>query len=165
MHASLSAMAGDSPAATHRVTDSPAGAIRPVAAALIRDGDRLLVWEDHDPKTGEVVSVPLAGGIEFGETGAEAIARELQEEIGQTAARVDFLGVFEDIFVWNGRRRHELHLVYDVALAGEGVAHLDEVVVREDDGESYVARWRTLDELRGPARLVPDGLLDLIQRA
>jgi hypothetical protein len=39
------------------------------------------------------------------------------------------------------------------------------VVVREEDGESYVARWRTLDELRGPARLVPDGLLDLIQRA
>jgi 8-oxo-dGTP pyrophosphatase MutT (NUDIX family) len=111
------------------------------------------------------VSVPLAGGIEFGETGAEAIARELQEEIGQTAARVDFVGVFEDIFVWNGQRRHELHLVYEVALAGEGVAHLDEVVVREDDGESYVARWRTLDELRGPARLVPDGLLDLIQRA
>jgi len=56
------------------------GTIRPIAAAVIRDGDRLLVWE-------------------------------------------------------------------------------------EDDGSSYIARRRGLDELRGPARLVPDGLLDLIQGA
>jgi hypothetical protein len=38
--------------------------------------------------------------------------------------------------------------------------------VREDDGTAYLARWRTLDELRDPTRrLVPDGLLDLIQPA
>jgi ADP-ribose pyrophosphatase YjhB (NUDIX family) len=153
----------DDKIATHRVTDGPAGAIRPVAAALIRDGDRLLVWEDHDPATGNVVLVPLAGGIEFGETGAEAIARELQEEIGQTPAHVAFLGLFEDIFDWNGKRRHELWLVYDVELAGDGLAGRDEVLVHEDDGSSYLARWRPLDELRGPARLVPGGLLELIE--
>lgn len=146
------------------MSDDPAGAIRPVAAAVIRDGERLLVWEDNDPATGAVVSVPLAGGIEFGETGAEAITRELAEEIGRVPASVSFLGLFEDIFEWNRQRRHELWLVYDVELAGEGLGHLDEVVVREDDGTAYLARWRTLDELRGPARrLVPDGLLDLIQ--
>jgi ADP-ribose pyrophosphatase YjhB (NUDIX family) len=145
------------------MTDGPEGAIRPLTAAVIRDGDRLLVWEDHDPITGEVVCVPLAGGIEFGETGAEAIARELQEEIGRMPEQVAFLGVFEDIFVWNGRRRHELWLVYDVELASDGIADLDEVVVQEDDGSSYLAGWRTLDELRGSARLVPDGLLELVQ--
>jgi ADP-ribose pyrophosphatase YjhB (NUDIX family) len=146
------------------VSDGPAGAIRPVAAAVIRDGERLLVWEDHDPATGAVVSVPLAGGIEFGETGAEAITRELAEEIGRVPASVSFLGLFEEVFEWNRQRRHELWLVYDVELAGDGLGHLDEVVVREDDGTAYLARWRTLDELRGPARrLVPDGLLDLIQ--
>jgi ADP-ribose pyrophosphatase YjhB (NUDIX family) len=157
-------MTDDVPAA-RRVTDGRTGTIRPIAAAVIRDGGRLLVWEDHDPATGEVVCVPLAGGIEFGETGAEAIARELQEEIGRAPAHVAFLGFFEDIFEWNGRRRHELWLVYDVELAGEGVAGLDEVVVQEDDGSSYVARWRPLDEFRGSARLVPDGLLELVQRA
>ena len=147
----------------HRVSDGPADAIRPVAAAVIRDGDRLLVWEDHDPATGAIVSVPLAGGIEFGETGAEAIARELREEIGQVPSAVSFLGLFEDIFDWNGRRRHELWLAYVVVLAGAGLGHLDEVVVHEDDGTSYAARWRRIDELRGPAhRLVPEGLLELI---
>lgn len=157
-------MADETPA-PRRVTPGAPGTIRPIAAAVIRDGDRLLVWEDHDPATGSVVCVPLAGGIEFGETGAEAIARELQEEIGRTPVRVAFLGFFEDIFDWNGQRRHELWLVYDVELAGDGLAHLDEVAVHEDDGSSYIARWRGLDELRGPARLVPSGLLDLIQGA
>lgn len=154
-------MAENAPAA-NRVTGGPPGTIRPIAAAVIRDAERLLVWEDHDPATGNVVSVPLAGGIEFGETGAEAIARELHEEIGETAARVAFLGFFEDIFDWNGQRRHELWLVYDVELADDGLAALDEVVVHEDDGTTYVARWRRLGELDGPARLVPDGLLELI---
>ena len=148
-----------------RVSDGPADAIRPVAAAVIRDGDRLLVWEDHDPATGAVVSVPLAGGIEFGETGAEAIRRELREEIGAEASGVSFLGLFEDIFAWNGQRRHELWLAYAVELTGAGLADRDQVVVHEDDGTSYPARWRRLDELRGPdRRLVPEGLLELIQR-
>ena len=146
------------------MSNGPAGAIRPVAAAVIRDGERLLVWEDNDPATGAVVSVPLAGGIEFGETGAEAITRELAEEIGRVPASVSFLGLFEEVFEWNRQRRHELWLVYDVELPGDRLGHLDEVVVREDDGTAYLARWRTLDELRDPARrLVPDGLLDLIQ--
>jgi ADP-ribose pyrophosphatase YjhB (NUDIX family) len=150
-------------AAAHRTTEGPDGAIRPIAGAVIRDGDRLLVWQDHDPATGSVVFVPLAGGIEFGESGAEAVARELQEEVGQIPERVSFLGFFEDIFDWNGQRRHELWLVYDVELSGDGLAGLDDVVVREDDGTSYTARWRLLDELRGAGRLVPDGLLELIE--
>ena len=152
----------DGTPAARRVTHGAPGAIRPIAAAVIRDGGRLLVWEDHDPATGNVVCVPLAGGIEFGETGAEAIARELQEEIGQTPERVAFLGVLEDIFDWNGQRRHELWLVYDVGLAGDSLTGMDEIVVHEDDGTSYLARWRRLEDLRDPGRLVPEGLLELV---
>lgn len=157
----VAVMAGDQPAA-RRASDGPPGAIRPIAAAVIRAGDRLLVWEDHDPATGEVVCVPLAGGIEFGETGAEAVARELVEEIGRAPSAVRFLGFLEDIFDWNGQRRHELWVVYDVELAGDDLSQAGEVVVREDDGTSYVARWRGLDEFRSSARLGPDGLLELI---
>jgi len=54
---------------TQRVSAGVAGAIRPIASAVIRAGERILVWEDLNPATGEVVAVPLAGGIEFGETG------------------------------------------------------------------------------------------------
>ncbi len=154
------------PAAGNRRTSRGlVGAIRPIAAAVIRDGDRILVWDDHDPSTGEVVAVPLAGGIEFGETGEAAIARELEEEIGATPSRVRYLGLLEDIFVWAGQKRHELYLVYDVDLADRAVYEADAVDVVEPDGTSYAARWRQLSEFSTSARLVPDGLLELIAQS
>ena len=149
--------------ATGRVSRGFAAAIRPLVGAVIRDGDRLLVWEDHNPDTAEVVCVPLAGGIEFGESGAEAIARELREEIGATAVRVEYLGTIEDIYDWNGQKRHELYLLYDVELAERDVYAADEVPVVEPDGTRYVASWRALADFRRDARLVPDGLLKLIE--
>jgi ADP-ribose pyrophosphatase YjhB (NUDIX family) len=139
--------------------------IRPIAAAVIRDGARILVWDDYNPATGEVVSVPLAGGIEFGETGEQAIARELAEEINATPTRIQFLGLLEDIFDWAGQKRHELYLVYDVDLANRTVYDANEVDVVEPDGTTYPARWRSLAEFGSGARLVPDGLLDLISEA
>jgi uncharacterized protein (DUF1330 family)/8-oxo-dGTP pyrophosphatase MutT (NUDIX family) len=143
-------------------TTAPAvAAIRPVAAAVLCRSNRLLVWEDRNPETGEVVCVPLAGGIEFGEPGADAIARELQEEIGATATRLDYLGALEEIYDWGGERRHELYLVYDVDVAEQEVYEAELTVV-EPDGRQYIARWCSLDEFRGEKRLVPDGLLALI---
>lgn len=136
-----------------------------IAAAVIRDGERVLVWDDHDPDTGVVVAVPLAGGVEFGETGEQAVARELEEEIRATATRIRYLGLLEDIFDWAGQKRHELYLVYDVELADRSVYEADEVHVVEPDGTTYPARWRLLAEFTASARLVPDGLLELIEQS
>jgi ADP-ribose pyrophosphatase YjhB (NUDIX family) len=144
------------------VSQGSTGAIRPIAAAVIRDADRILVWEDYDPSTGETVAVPLAGGIEFGETGEQAIARELGEEIGANPRRIRFLGLLEDIYEWAGKKRHELYLIYQVDLEDQDAFEGKELTVTEPDGTSYVARWRPLSEFRGSARLVPEGLLDLV---
>jgi ADP-ribose pyrophosphatase YjhB (NUDIX family) len=140
------------------------GVIRPIAAAVICEADRILVWEDYDPSTGELVAVPLAGGIEFGETGEQAIARELGEEIGAIPRRIGFLGFIEEIYEWAGKKRHELYLIYHIDLADQDAFEGEELTVTEPDGTSYVARWRPLSEFRGSARLVPEGLLGLVEQ-
>ncbi|HVU78147.1 MAG TPA: NUDIX domain-containing protein [Gaiellaceae bacterium] len=138
-------------------------AIRLIAAAIVRAGDRILVWHDHDPVTGAVVAVPLAGGVEFGETGEQAIRRELLEEIGAEAASVSYLGTLEDIFEWAGAPRHEVFLVYEVELADRSLYEREQLDVVEDDGARYLAHWRPLSDFGAELRLVPGGLLDLIR--
>jgi ADP-ribose pyrophosphatase YjhB (NUDIX family) len=145
-----------------RTSTGPSGRIRPLVGAVIRDGERILVWTDVDPSSGEAVAVPIAGGIEFGETSADAVRREVEEELGSRPAEVRFLGVLEDVFEWAGQPRHELWLVYDVELSDRTVYERDEITIVEPDGETYAARWRDLREFESGGRLVPTGLLDLI---
>jgi hypothetical protein len=54
-------------------------------------------------------------------------------------------------------------LIYLVDLEHREAFAGEELTVTEPDGSSYVARWRPLSEFRGSARLVPDGLLALLE--
>jgi ADP-ribose pyrophosphatase YjhB (NUDIX family) len=137
------------------------GTVEVLVAAVLRRNEQILVWRDFNPATGESVWVPLAGRVEFGETGEEAIRRELREEIKATAVRVEYLGLLQDIFEWGHQKRHEIYLVYDVEVAERGVYAADTIEV-EDDNEQYVARWRSLADFDERERLVPHGLGELM---
>ena len=55
----------------------------------------------------------LPGGhIEFGETGREALVREMKEETGFDATAGELLGVVESSFVQKGERHCEINLIY-----------------------------------------------------
>jgi ADP-ribose pyrophosphatase YjhB (NUDIX family) len=60
--------------------------IRVKAMAVIRRGDAILASHGVDPTKGETFHRPLGGGVEFGETGEEALRREFREEL---AAELD----------------------------------------------------------------------------
>ena len=61
----------------------------------------------------------LPGGhIEFGETGREALVREMKEETGLDATAGDLLGVVESSFVQKGEKHCEINLIYEMKVRG-----------------------------------------------
>ena len=68
------------------------------------------------PKKGGYTYLP-GGHIEFGEKGAEALRREVREELGVDSTVGDLLGVVESSFVQHGKPHAEISLVYRLSLA------------------------------------------------
>lgn len=91
----------------------------------------------------------LPGGhIEFGETGREALVREMLEETGLAVATGRFLGVVENSFTQHGKPHSEINLVYEMTLSDRNA----EIVAKEDWIEFC---WCPLGELEN-ARLLPE---------
>ena len=62
----------------------------------------------------------LPGGhIEFGETGREALVREMKEETGLDATAGELLGVVESSFVQKGEKHCEINLIYEMKVEVE----------------------------------------------
>jgi 8-oxo-dGTP pyrophosphatase MutT (NUDIX family) len=137
--------------------------IRAIAICICRDGERILVAEGHDSKKGQTFYRPLGGTIEFGERGEETVRREFREEIGADLLEVRYIGTLENIFTYEGRRGHEVVLVYDGRLSDRSL-YEKEIIQGDELSTPFKAVWKRLDEF-GPGRppVYPDGLLELIQ--
>ena len=79
----------------------------------LREG-RLLLCR---AKGGATTYLP-GGHIEFGETGREALVREVKEELGVESKTGKFLGAVENAFLQKGKRHAEINLVYELMLDG-----------------------------------------------
>jgi len=141
-----------------------AGHVRPIAIAVLWRADSLLVFEAYDASKCETFYRPLGGGIEFGEYGRDAVAREIREEIGVELIDISYLGALENIYTYERRRGHELVLVYEAVLADDAIYATDELVGHEDNGASFKVIWKPLRFFEsGAAPLYPDGLLELLR--
>lgn len=135
--------------------------IRPLALAIVRRGDDLLVFKGRDKVKDEVYHRPLGGGIEFGETAAEAVRRELQEELAAELSAVEQIAVLENVFTYEGRPGHEIVFLFTAELVDKSIYDRDEVGVVLDEGTPV--RWLPLgDVLSGKAILYPAGLAELL---
>jgi ADP-ribose pyrophosphatase YjhB (NUDIX family) len=137
--------------------------IRPVALCVIRRGSEILVFEGHDTVKGETFHRPLGGGVEFGETGAEAVARELREELGAVLVGLRHLGTLENIFTYEGRAGHEIAFIYEADFADLGFYDRERLPVVEDGHDVVEAVWKPVAAfLDGSLILYPTGILDLL---
>ena len=141
----------------------PAPQIRAIAICIFRDNGRILVNEEHDPVKGLSFCRPLGGGIEFGASGAKAVAREMFEEIGAQVANLRYIGTLENIFTYRGQLCHEIVQVYDGELVERSLYERAFIPGIESDGQPFQAMWRMLGAFGPKLALVPNGLIELLR--
>ena len=138
--------------------------IRPLAICLFSRNDRILAAEGYDPTKQQMFYRPLGGAIEFGETSAQTIIRELREELGATVTDLHYLGTLENIFIYDGQQGHEIVMVYDGRLADESLYAAVALDGHEDDGSAFRAVWLDVAALRRPGApaIYSEGILTLL---
>ena len=136
--------------------------IRPVALAVIRDGPRLLVRRYTAPD-GDHYYRPLGGRVEFGERAAQAVRREIMEEIDAEIEQVRHLTTIENIFERDGERAHQIEFLFEAQLVDRSLYGAELIHGIESSGKRIEAVWIDLSEpLDGP--LYPGCLRELLSK-
>lgn len=140
--------------------------IRPIVICVFQHNGCILVAEGHEPLKGQAFYRPLGGGIEFGEYSADAIKREISEELGTAVVDLRYLGAIENIFTHDGKTGHEIVMVYDGSFADRSLYEQPFIEGVEDDGLSFRAVWVKLADCAKPGSppLYPTGLPELLAR-
>ncbi|HSO27350.1 MAG TPA: NUDIX domain-containing protein [Anaerolineales bacterium] len=126
-----------------------------IARLVLVSGDHILLTQKH----ARGYSYLPGGHIEFGESAADALNRELQEEIGGRARVGAFLGALEQSFSARGKFHHEINLVFWGVL--EEIAYPEQPTVLEDD-LAYI--WQPLNRLQ-EANFQPPAMIPLVLNA
>ena len=111
------------------------------------------------PKKGGYTYLP-GGHIEFGETGRQALVREIREELGRSAEAGELLGVVESQFEQHGKPHAEISLVYEMRFEEQGTANGEDVRSCED----WIAfEWCPLADLE-KVNLLPAEMRALVRQ-
>lgn len=132
----------------------PAFPIPGVGAVVLGSEGVLLVRRDKDPGKG-LWSIP-GGGVEVGETQADAVIREVQEETGIECEVVDLVST-ADVIMHDPSGRVEFHYLLNHYLT-RAVGG----VIQQESPEAEVS-WFNLDEL--PEKEMPPQIIRVIKDA
>jgi 8-oxo-dGTP diphosphatase len=119
--------------------DAQALGLREKVLCFVHDGQKLLVFDHADvPDAG--VQVP-AGGVEMGETPAEAAVRELREESGLTLGTPHFLAAYR----WEAQTPERFTRQVCSAFAFAAPDDLPQTWIQQADGHRFAFRWADLN--------------------
>lgn len=129
--------------------------IRPIVLGLVRRDEEILVEEGYDSIKNETFYRFLGGGIEFGESGVDALKREFKEETNLDIDVKNYICTLENIFIFEKRKGHEIGLVYEIALP-DYAYEMDEFK-QVEAGVIRRAKWIDKKEfLSGNLKLYPE---------
>ena len=139
------------------------GRIRVVALAVIRRPGDGAVLAIRYRREGRIYYRPPGGGVEFGEFAADAVQREMVEELGQRVRVERLLGVVENIYDDDGVQHHQIMFNWLVHFEDESLYGKPDFHIHEDNGEEFCAHWVRVDALaREGIPFYPEALADLI---
>lgn len=128
--------------------------IRVTALGLARRGDEVLVSEAVDGVKGTKFYRFLGGGVDFHENSEIALKREFLEEIEAKITFSKYLCKIENIFEFEGEKKHEILLVYEIELPEE--FYKKDEMVQNENGAIGKALWvNKNDFLNGDKILYP----------
>jgi 8-oxo-dGTP pyrophosphatase MutT (NUDIX family) len=139
--------------------------IRALALCVFHHQGKILVHRFVDPVTGQSLFRPVGGGIEFGETSAQAIEREVQEELDLAIDNLRLVGTLESLFTYNNIPGHEIVQVYDGQFRDQHLYQMPYLDGHESDGMAFQVTWQDSSAFTATSPLVPEGLYPLLKNA
>ena len=139
-----------------RILSGSRGEIETIARGVCAADGKVLLCK---AKGGSSTYLP-GGHIEFGETAAEALVREMKEESGLDVEVGRLLGVLENSFLQHGEKHCEINLVYEMSLA----PRRDGADAAVNAIEPWIEfEWRDIGDLAS-ANLLPTEISKFITR-
>lgn len=119
--------------------------IRPIVLGIVKKDNQLLVSRGYDKTKKQEFYRCLGGGIEFLENSEDALKREFKEELNIEIKVGEFLGIFENIFNYEGKNGHELILFYNAYIDDKD--YQKEYHIKDDNLE-FDAMWIDVDKFK-----------------
>lgn len=116
------------------------------AMCLFSKNGKVLVSKGFDKIKNEYFYRSLGGNINFFETGEMGIRREIQEELRSGIENLKLLDTIENLFIFEGIKRHEILFFYSGDLAKKGLYEQNKIHVVEDTYE-FDAEWVPIDAI------------------
>lgn len=121
---------------------------------FVHDG-KTLTSKGFDKEKNETFYRLIGGGVDFGESSAEGIRREIREELGCEIESLALIEVIENVFTYEGKGGHEIVFLYKGDLANKDLYNQKIIRVVEPHSE-FDAEWvSTEDIIAGKAILYP----------
>ena len=136
--------------------------IRPIAISIIRNNDKMLVYERQDDITGEKFYRLVGGCIEFGESSNTALKREFEEELSLDIKNTKLISIFESIFTFNSKRMHEIVFLYESEFVDSSIYNKDIINGLEGD-RPFNAIWILVANfLNKKHKIYPEEIIDYL---
>lgn len=121
--------------------------IRIKAMCLLHHDGKLLASKGFDRTTQKAFYRLLGGSINFFETSEDGIRREMQEELQSDIENLKLIDVVENLFTYEGVRRHDVIFLYTGTLTQKAL-YTQKTISITDGPHTFSAEWIPVEKIR-----------------